>query len=83
MGGGYSVRSAKYASWCCALTSCNPISLASSGQLVGTTIAGRYKVECLLGSGGVGSVYLVQHTNMHKFLAPVALFGLLIALLLT
>ncbi len=66
MGGGYSVRSAKYASWCCALTSCNPISLASSGQLVGTTIAGRYKVECLLGSGGVGSVYLVQHTHMHK-----------------
>ena len=33
---------------------------------IGTTIAGRYKVEALLGTGGMGAVYLVQHTLMHK-----------------
>ena len=35
-------------------------------SLIGTTIADRYKVESLLGEGGMGEVYLVQHTHMRK-----------------
>ncbi len=37
--------------------------------LLGTTLAGRYKVESLLGEGGMGAVYLVQHTGIRKHLA--------------
>lgn len=39
---------------------------ASATSLIGSTIAGRYKVESLLGAGGMGEVYLVQHTHMRK-----------------
>ena len=40
-----------------------------TAALVGTTIAGRYKVEKWLGEGGMGAVYLVQHTGIRKRLA--------------
>jgi len=38
--------------------------------LIGTTVAARYRVERLLGSGGMGAVYLAEHVHMRK---PVAL----------
>ena len=44
-----------------------PTSTARAGLLAaGAVVAGRYKVESLLGSGGMGSVYRVQHTHMRK-----------------
>ncbi len=42
----------------------------SPDALVGTVIAGRYRVDALLGSGGMGKVYRAEHTYMRK---PVAL----------
>ena len=37
--------------------------------LLGTLIAGRYRVEAQLGVGGMGAVYRVEHIHMHKRLA--------------
>src|SRR4051794_27641114 len=37
--------------------------------LVGCTIRGRYRVESLLGTGGMGAVYLVEHTGIDKRMA--------------
>ncbi len=37
--------------------------------MLGTVIAGRYRIETRLGEGGMGAVYRVEHTHMRKRLA--------------
>ena len=38
-------------------------------RLIGTTVAGRYKVQQLIGEGGMGAVFLVEHNVIRKRLA--------------
>jgi serine/threonine-protein kinase len=38
-------------------------------SLVGIILSGRYLIERLLGEGGMGAVYLAEHTHMRKRLA--------------
>src|SRR4051812_28883408 len=38
-------------------------------SLVGRVISGRYRIERLLGEGGMGAVYQAEHTHMRKRLA--------------
>jgi serine/threonine protein kinase len=42
---------------------------ASSDPLVGTVVAGRYEVIKLLGEGGMGAVYLAEHSAIEKKVA--------------
>jgi eukaryotic-like serine/threonine-protein kinase len=42
---------------------------ASAGALVGTVLAERYRIDSLLGEGGMGAVYLGEHLLMHKRVA--------------
>ncbi|MEM7435862.1 MAG: hypothetical protein AAF436_11975, partial [Myxococcota bacterium] len=41
----------------------------TADALIGTVIDGRYRVEALLGEGGMGLVYRVTHTKLDKPLA--------------
>lgn len=42
---------------------------SSGDPLIGTTVAGRYKVIKLLGEGGMGQVYLAEHSAIEKRIA--------------
>src|SRR5580704_19357204 len=38
-------------------------------SLVGSILSGRYFIERVIGEGGMGAVYLAEHTHMRKRLA--------------
>src|SRR4051812_30112266 len=46
-----------------------PAPVPAGDQLLGRTVLGHYLVEKKLGQGGMGSVYLVRHTELPDTLA--------------
>jgi len=42
---------------------------APGDALIGTVLAGRYRIEALVGSGGMGAVYRAEHIHMRKAVA--------------
>ncbi len=48
---------------------------AEADPLVGRTVAERYRIEAVLGRGGMGVVYKVEHTRIGKLMAMKLLHG--------
>lgn len=44
----------------------SPLLVGDQGELVGTTVGGRYRVISLIGEGGMGQVYLAEHVRMKR-----------------
>ncbi|HRG97900.1 MAG TPA: serine/threonine-protein kinase [Polyangiaceae bacterium] len=49
--------------------SVSPPAPIGADALVGVVLSDRYRVLSLLGEGGMGAVYLAEHTHMHKRMA--------------
>ncbi len=41
----------------------------NASSLVGTVVAGRYRIDALIGQGGMGAVYRAEHVHMRKVVA--------------
>ena len=46
-----------------------PTPSPAATSLVGQVVSGRYRIQKLLGEGGMGAVYLAEHTHMRKRVA--------------
>ncbi|HEY8945881.1 MAG TPA: serine/threonine-protein kinase, partial [Polyangiaceae bacterium] len=46
-----------------------PQSEEAGPALIGTVVGGRYKIEALLGTGGMGAVFRAEHVHMRKAVA--------------
>lgn len=46
-----------------------PTPTPAATSLVGQVVSGRYRIQKLIGEGGMGAVYLAEHTHMRKRVA--------------